>query len=268
MKAFHDSHINADEAALSMTHPLTTSPVPELGGYSDDILAINSLWRLIIAALIEWPTIRAPEIYKLLDAIGKTPGNIHKGEAVDDEGEKFRWPKFPYFGLTWHESTGADIQPGQICRQYSDSTSCGTARRLYLKMKDIEAQLVSKHVLIMNRTRIQYIIWALEKEIDQSDEQVAPDEATGYMQVKLDFHIPAVSFMFKYNTRELYDQVVTKELGNWTKRQFPDGAREFQNGAERWSFWRRRLQELSQENADDEVKAAAGTSLEYMSSEV
>jgi len=55
-------------------------------------------------------------------------------------------------------------------------------------------------------------------------------------------------------------------LGDWTKRQLPDGAREFSNGAERWSYWKRRLEELSYENSDDEVRAAARASLEYMSS--
>ncbi|KAL1586805.1 hypothetical protein WHR41_04593 [Cladosporium halotolerans] len=116
----------------------------------------------------------------------------------------------------------------------------------------------------MNKAMIQFIIQALEKEIDQSDERLAPDEATGYDQVKLDFHIPAISFMFKYNKREVYDRVVTKGLGDWKKRQLPDGAKDFQNGAERWSFWRRRLEDLSQRNANDEVKAAARASLEYM----
>jgi hypothetical protein len=260
--------MNADEAALSMTYPLSASPVPALGDYSDEILAVSNLWRVIIAALIEWPSTRAPEIFTLLNAIAKAPGNIHKGEAVDDQGEKLTWAQFPYFGMIWHESTGAEIQPGQICRQYSNSTLVALARKLYLKIKDIEAQLVAKHVLTTNKAMIQLIIRALEKEIDQSDEQLAPDEATGYGQVKLDFHIPAVSFMFKYNEREVYDQVVTKGLGDWTKGQLPDGARGFQNGAERWSFWRKRLEDLSQGNADDEVKAAAQASLEYMSSGV
>lgn len=268
LKAFHGARINADEAALSMTNPLSTSPVPALGGYSDDTLAVGNLWRVIIASLIEWPSTRVPEIFTLLSAIAEAPGNLHKGEAVHDQGEKFTWEQFPYFSLSWHENTIADMQPGQICRQYSDPKSVALARNLYLKMKDIEAQLTAKHVLTMNKAMIQLIIQALEKEIDQSDEQLAPDEATGYEQIKLGFHIPAVSFMLKYNGREIYDQVVTKGLRDWKKRQLPDGAREFQNGAERWSFWRRRLEELSQDNVDDEVKAAAQASLEYMSSVV
>jgi hypothetical protein len=38
------------------------------------------------------------------------------------------------------------------------------ARKLYLKFKDIEAQLAAKHVLAMSKAMIQLIIRALEKE--------------------------------------------------------------------------------------------------------
>lgn len=261
-KAFHDGHMNAAEAALTMTRPISTSPVPALGGYNDEILAVGNLWRVIIAALLEWPPARTPDIFALLDAIAKVPGNLHKGEAINDDGEKLTWAQLPYFGLAWHESTGADLQPGQICRQYADSLLLASARRLYLKMKDIEAQLVARHVLEMNRAMIQYIIRALEKKIDHSDEQQAPDEATGYSQVKLDFHIPAISFMLKNNGREIYNQIVRNELQDWTQRQLPNEARKFESGAERWSFWRRRLAELAQENTDNQIKVAAQISLE------
>jgi hypothetical protein len=63
LKAFHDAHMNADEAALVMTHPLSTSPVPELGTYSDEIMAVCNLWRVIIPALREWPSTRASEVF-------------------------------------------------------------------------------------------------------------------------------------------------------------------------------------------------------------
>ena len=162
LKAFHDAHTNAEEAALHMTRPLSASPVPALGGYSDHTLALGNLWRVAIAALMEWPSTRTPEVFTLLDAIAKVPGNIHKGEAVDDEGEQLTWAQFPYFGMIWHESTGTDIQPGQICRQYPDSAlGALQARKLYLRVKNVEAQLVAKHVLPMNKTMIQLIIRAL-----------------------------------------------------------------------------------------------------------
>jgi hypothetical protein len=195
LKVFHDAHLDADEAALCMIHPLSTSPVPALGGCSDHTLALSNLWRIVIAALIEWLSARALEIFTLLTAIAKALGNIHKGQALNDKGELLTWASFPYSGMIWHENTSADIQPGQTCRQYLD-TNLGAlqARDLYLRMKDIKAQLVAKHVLIVNKAMIQLIVRALKTEIDQSDERLATDGATGYSQVKLDFHIPAINF--------------------------------------------------------------------------
>jgi hypothetical protein len=89
-----------------MTHPLSISPVPALGTYSDEIMAVCNLWRGIIAALMQSPYTLAPEIFTLLDAIAKAPGEIHKCEAVDDDdGEKLTWVQFPYLRMIWHEST-------------------------------------------------------------------------------------------------------------------------------------------------------------------
>jgi hypothetical protein len=57
--------------------------------------------------------------------------------------------------------------------------------------------------------------------------------------------------MLGHNERGVYDQVVTEGLGDWTKRQISDGARDFKDGAERCSFRRSRLEEFFQGNADD-----------------
>jgi hypothetical protein len=267
LKAFHDGHMTAEEAALSMTHPVSVSPVPDLGGYCDQILAVCNLWRVFIPALMEWPSARVPDIFTLLDAIGKAPGDPHKGESDDGDGDKLTWAQFPYFGFSWYERTRADFQPGQICRRYSDPALLASAQKVYLQLKDMEAQLVAAHVMPLNYRMIHRIIWALEKEIDRSDEGVAPCEATGDRQIRLDWHIPAVSFMFKYNERALYEKVVTKGLEDWTKGQLAALPRQYQTGAERWSFWKKRLEELSKGDASDEVKAAAEASLEHMSQE-
>jgi hypothetical protein len=246
LKTFHDGHVIAEKAALSMTHPVSTSPVPDLGGYCDQISAVCNLWQVIISALMEWPSNRVPDIFTLLDAIWKAPGDPHKGEADNGDGDKLTWAQFSYFGFSWYERTRADFQPGQICRRYSDQALLASARKVYLELKDIEARLVAAHVMSLNYRMIHRIIWTLEEEIDQSDEEVAPYEATGDHQIKLDWHIPAVAFMLKYNERALYDKVVTKGLGAWTKGQLAALPRQYQTGTERWSFWKKRLEELSQ----------------------
>lgn len=64
--------------------------------------------------------------------------------------------------------------------------------------------------------RIQDTIRAVEKDIDDSDWRTATNEAAAHDQVKLDFHIPAISFLFRYNAREIYDRVVHDGISDWT----------------------------------------------------
>lgn len=264
LRAFHDGHTDAAETAHAITRLISTSPVPALGGYSDHALAVTTLWLVIIRALIEWPSARIPDLLELLCAIGKVSDKLHNGEATDGDGEKLTWSRFPWFALTWNDGATADLQPGQIYRQCSNEASLSSARRLYLKIKDIEAQLVAKNILGVSKQMIQNIIRALEKNIDDSDMQLASNEATGYTQVKLDFHIPEICSLFKYNRDKIYKEVVQDGLRGWTPRQIPDEAMEFQDGAERWSFWRKRLDELAQGDFDNQVKIAAKATLEYM----
>jgi hypothetical protein len=230
------------------------------GGYSNSILALGLLWLVIITALIEWPSARTPDLLELLGAMAKVPGKIHKGQATNPDGKQLNWNWFPYFAMYWP----GDLQPGQICRQCPDEASLRSSRRLYLRIKDLEAQLLAKHIMGMSRQIVQYIIRSLEKTIDHSDSQIAPNEAAAYAQVKLDFHIPDISYMFMYNGQEIYNQVVRDGLRDLTPHQMPDAAMEFENGAERWSFWKRRLGELAHDAPDDEVKIAAAATLEHM----
>ncbi|CAJ2505172.1 Uu.00g125660.m01.CDS01 [Anthostomella pinea] len=268
LKAFHDGDTDAEETAHDITRPISTSSVPDLGGYSDGILASNGLWFVLITALIEWPCERIADLLALLDAIARIPDKIHKGEVIGDEhGDALSWSGFPYFALSWPD----DLQPGQICRQCPDAAARALARRLYLKIRDIEAQLVARHVMGMSRQMIRTVICALEtdkKDVDGSDDAqqvVAPNEAVAYDQVVLDFHIPAVAFLFQYNVREVYDLVVVRDgLRDWTRRSMPDGARRFEDGATRWVFWERRLGELAGGSADEEVRGAAEAALGSM----
>jgi hypothetical protein len=260
LRAFHGGRANPDETAFAITRPISTSDVPDHGGYSDGILALGTLWLVIITALIDWPSARTPDLFALLDAMTKLLDKIHRGQATDADGIQLNWNGFPYFAMYWPD----DLQPGQICRQCPDEASLGSARRLYLRIKDVEAQLVAKHIMGLNKQVVQYIIRGLEKTIDHSDRQAVPNEAAAFTQVKLDFHIPAISYMFMYNGHEIYGQAVRDGMRDWMPRQMPDAAMEFRNGDERWSFWKRRLGELAHGASDDEVKIAAAATLAYM----
>ncbi|KAH0332983.1 hypothetical protein KCU81_g9992, partial [Aureobasidium melanogenum] len=227
LQDFYDGDTNPDAVAAIMTHSISTSSILDLGSYSDDILALNILWRLLIKALIEWPSPRTHDLFALLDAKAQVPDKIHKGEASDEDGTPWTWSEFPYFSLIWPEH----FQPGQICRRCSDGQEIVLARRLYLRIKDLEAQLIAKRVMGMGRWRTQYIILALEKSIDDSDRQIAINDAVGYEQVKLDFHIPTISFLFRYNAREIYGRVVHGDVKDMTPaRRWPGVAKEFETG--------------------------------------
>ncbi|CAD0088199.1 unnamed protein product [Aureobasidium mustum] len=117
-----------------------------------------------------------------------------------------------------------------------DEAELALARRLYLRIRDLEAQLIAKRVIGLGMRRNQYIILALEKNIDDSDRQIATNEATAYEQVKLDFHIPAISFLFKHDARDIYDRVVRDELRDWAPAQLlPESAG--LSGNDDWMSW-------------------------------
>jgi hypothetical protein len=229
------------------------------GGYSDSILALGLLWLVIITALIEWPSSRTPVLSRYW-----MPWLGYRTRYI-----KVKLPTMMENNLTGNgfltlRCIGLVTYSRAKSAQCPDEASLRLARRLYLRIKDLEAQLLAKHIMGMSRQVAQYIIRSLEKTIDHSDSQIAPNEAAAYTQVKLDFHIPAISYMFMYNGHEIFDQVVRDGLRDLTPYQMPDAAMEFENGAERWSFWKRRLGELAHDASDDEVKTAAAATIEYM----
>lgn len=244
-----------------MTHSISTSSVPDVGSYSNEIMGVGTLWKILIFALIEWPITRTPDVLSLLAAIAEVPDIIHNGEAADEDGKPWRWSQFPYFSLYWPNH----YRPGEICRRCSDEGELAAARRLYLRVKDLEAQLIANKVMGLGMGRIQDIIRALEKNIDDSDRRTATNEAAAHDQVKLDFHIPAISFLFRYDVREIYDRVVRDGHRDWTPGQLlPEVSKGFEDGAERWTFWKQRLGELTQGKEGDDVAVAARSALRSM----
>jgi hypothetical protein len=88
LKDFYYQKTNADQAAAVITQPISKKPIQDLGGYSDDAIALSQLWTLLKNALIEWPASRTPDLVALLSAITKVTDSIYRGELLDDEDEK------------------------------------------------------------------------------------------------------------------------------------------------------------------------------------
>lgn len=264
LQAFHDGRTDVVEAARDITQPISTSSSPDLGGYSDQTLAVTALWSLVIKALMEWPSSHIPNLLNLLTEIKKLPDNIHGGEVAGDSGDTLGWRHLPWFAMAWNDGTNASLQPGQIYRQCSDEHSLIVARRIYLKSKEIEAQLVAQNILGLSKSMVQNIIRALEKDIDENDSHIASSESAGFTQVKLDFQIPAICSHLNYNRDKLYSEVVENGLKDWTPRQIPAEAKQFKDGSERWAFWEQRLSEIAEGEFDINVKNAAKASLDCM----
>ena len=226
-------------------------------------MALNDLWGLLISALFEWPSIRTPELLDLLDAIGKIPDEIHRGDMTKTRGWSHTWHGFPYIGMQWPD----DMEPGEICKECPDEASRALARRLYLRTWELEALLVARGVIGLSRRATVHISRTLETDLVECNGRltpVAPIRAPADLQIILDFHVPAIVFMLKVNVEEVYNYTVRKD--EQRGRRLPEASKPFKDGAERWLFWKRRLGELAEGNVDEEVKIAAQVALTSMDS--
>lgn len=104
LQAFYSHQTNPDEAAHAITRPISNCPVPDLGGYTPEIVALCRLVELLVDALIEWPSSRTPDVIALLTAISNTPDNLHRGEALDDDDELLTWDGVPCINMVWRDA--------------------------------------------------------------------------------------------------------------------------------------------------------------------
>jgi hypothetical protein len=275
LKAFHDDEKNAQETAFAITRPISSSPIPDLGSYSNESIPLTNLWGLFHRALLEWPANRVPDLFAVLEAIGKVPDKLFHGEMTSDGGcdEPLTWAAFPYFAADLND-THECMQPGQLCRMFPDPEAVATARTLYLRLQDMEAQCVARHIFESSDSLIRYISNTLEKPIDELDQQTMPafdhakgrsfnsyNEATAYHQVKLEWNIPAVTSWFRYNAQKIYDvihaSVCLDEVAEKSKQQCL-------HGSERWEYWKQRLAELAASYKDERVRISAREALKYI----
>ena len=254
LQDWYDGKSTLEEAAQAITQPIVDSPIPELGTYSDEITALCHLWQLLIDALIEWPSARTPQLFSLLAAISKVSGGIHHGKASDDDEKPLSWAGLPYLILVWFNCEW--MNPGQIAKRTTEDAARANARRVYIKQQDIEAQLVAADMLAW-KYAIKYLIHALEKTPDPTEETDTTYHRHGNGPVKLDFHIPAVACWIKHNGQRVYDSLLRDEVKDWNKKDIPTVAMQFEHPAQRWLYWEKRLQEVAENGPDEDTRAAA-----------
>jgi hypothetical protein len=275
LKAFHDGEKNAQETAFAITRPISSSPTPELGSYANEGIPLTNLWGLFHHALLEWPISRTPDLFAVLEAMAKLPDKLFNGEMTPSEGgdEPFTWANFPYFAADLAD-TEECMQPGQLCRMFPDPASAAAARTLYLRLQDIEAQCVARHIFNSTDSLVYYISNTLEKPVDELDRQIMPafdhakgrsfnsyNEATAYYQVKLEWNIPAAASWFRYNAQKIHDFV---HAGVRLHKVPEKSEHRWSHGSERWAYWKQRLAELTASHEDERVRTSAQEALGYM----
>jgi hypothetical protein len=170
LKAFYNSETSIEQAATAITRPISNSSIQDLGGYSDDAVAICQLWNLLRYALIEWPHSRTTDLVALLSAMTKVTDLVHRGELLDDDDKPLLWVDHPFFHMVWSDAFWRT--PGQVARQATDARSRVHARNVYIKQQDVEARLVAAGILECKQLRLPPLTGALGTHYIQGIERL------------------------------------------------------------------------------------------------
>lgn len=265
LKDFHDGITSAGQAAHTITRPISTNPVPSLGTYSDEIVAVSHLWRLYKDALVEWPSSRTQDLIALGVAISELPDQLHLGEALDDDEQApkpMTWKDLPGIYMVWRDAHWQ--RPFDIVEKCKTDEERRYARDVYLKQQDVEAQLVASGIL-KYKLAFQAVITSLEVA-KRPEEKSGHDPAKDgdFEPLELDFHIPTAARWIKHIGRRMYVSVVERELKDVDEKSIPRGARLFDKPADRWGFWERRLNDVIRDEGDEFIKKEASMAIDIM----
>ncbi|KAI8935236.1 hypothetical protein NX059_007825 [Plenodomus lindquistii] len=256
LKDFYTGKTNTEQAATAMTQPISRSPIQDTGDYSDDSSALSQLWRLLTDALIEWPPSRTPGLVALLSAMTQVIDAIHRGEFLDDAGEKpVPWAVLPYLRMVWYDAFWRT--PGQIARQAKDTASRKHDCEVYIKQQDVEARLVAAGIFEWDCAP-RFMVRLLERMPDPDDAHDAAGDGAAEPQLKPEFHIPAASKWVEHNGDRLYNGL--DELKHWDERNAHGEMMQFNQPSERWEFWQERILEIAEGAGVDEVTRDAARS--------
>ena len=234
LQRFANCETNVDEAAQTITQPISTTSIQDTNEYSDDCYALCHLWGLFKAALIEWPSTRTAEIVTLLTAVSKTEDPIHLGEFLEEDDNKpVPWARLPYFTLIWGDAFW--MTPGQIMRRAKDAAAIHHAHQIYVKQLDVESRLVAAGLVWDEKRAITYLIRTLERRPTAEDESIATGDGDAESQIKLDLQIPAVRNWILHNGVQIYRSL--PRMRDWHQKDIPVMALQFDQPIDRWTFW-------------------------------
>lgn len=222
LKDYYHKKTSAKEAAQAITRPII-----ELKDPGDNLYR---LWGLLIDALVELPATHTPALIQLLDAIQQLPEPDMTGRRTEQmPWGGFLWRELPGFGHMWADMHKRDDWRDTLA--VSDSLNRADLRAEHIKKADIEARLT-----VANVGGIP-LDWGYECVADALESHHAV----------LDFEISAAARWIAIAGKRLYAGAVAGEESWALKRPRDFGKEGSAMSLERWSFWEKRLAELSQQ---------------------
>jgi hypothetical protein len=273
LRAFYEGRIGPDEAAFSITRPISESPKLVLGTYDDDVLALVPLWTLYTKALDEWPYSRIQDLIDLGLSISKLPDKIHQGEATDENNEPLTWKDLPYFHMAWSDAHWKF--PAYILKEEMDGAAKYQARDVYVRQQKVAARLVAAGLLgwhvadpVLYHARKRENAIPGQMTLNEGDEE-EEDEVKRMMSKErdelgpLDFHIVAEGYWMEYVGDRVYLSLVEKELEE-TRRSESDNQYQPSRPLKSWDYMIDHFQMAATNALDSSTREMAKAAIKRM----
>ena len=223
LKDYYHKKTNAKEAAQAITRPIEESKDPGANLYR--------LWGLLVDALVELPTTQIPALIQLLDAIQQLPEpDLTDRLTENTPADGFLWRKLPGFGHMWADGHKRDDWRRTLA--VSDPTNRAQLRVEHVRKAEIEARLAVADVGGIP------LDWGYDCIADALESHDAV----------LDFEIPAAAEWIAIAGKRLHAGAVDGEE-SWALERRRDCGKECKSmSLKRWSFWEKRLEELSRQS--------------------
>ncbi|KAM4062778.1 hypothetical protein HRG_007598 [Hirsutella rhossiliensis] len=263
LEAYYQGKTSTGDAASAITRPISNSPAPALGGYSDEIVGLCQLWRVFTDALADWPSDRFADLVELLKAISEIPDSIHRGEALDDDGkESLTWNRLPYFSMVWFDKYWEE--PRDIVEKCSTDEDKARAKEAYVTQQDSTARLVAAGIL-QRRKAFEYMTRALWAESEPKGDSDNWSDRSAMRQWILSFYISAVAAWMERTGHSVYLDLQSIDIQNRPPPAAPSGATKYSDRSrEDWSSWKKRLLDVAQNESDEATKKAVTAAMETM----
>lgn len=232
LKDYCHKKTSVKEAAQAITQPILNSQDPDGNLYR--------LWGLLIDALVELPTALIPDLIYLLNAIQQLPEPDLAGRQTQNLPEHgYLWRKLPDFGHMWSDEHKRDDWRDDILT--ASLTDRADLRVKHVRKAEIEAQLVVADVGDIP------LHWGYDCIADALERH----------SVVLDFEVPAAAKWIAIAGKHLYAGAVDGKESWALERRRDFGKEAKAMSLERWSFWRKRMEELLQQSEATEEAAKA-----------